>query len=208
MAFDVLSALGIRQQPRSQPPAPQQSNRLPDAPPPRRRGGAAPRRRGISGLADMVNEAYGLMIPATGALAERQAMIENEVDEAMPRQPTRLGDRILRELSMAASPYIDTAMAMSDAPEAGRIAPGRRGDFLRRAYENYTPTEGYYALPRQYGGDADPKMFTNMNYSQSQIDDARRKFMRTHKWARNKKNAADVDVAVRYLLEKGHQGYV
>lgn len=201
MTFNVLQALGI-QQPAAQAPAPQrQTGRLPDAPPPRRGG---QRRRGMKGLADMVGEAYGVMIPATEALLRREA----EVEEAMAPPSNRLGDRFIRSLTSAASPYMDFVAAANEMPELGRSAPDRRGAFLRKAYETYKPTEGYYALPRSMGAGPDPEMFTNMNYDQSQIDAARRKFMRTHKWARNKKNAADVDVAVRYLLEKGHQGYV
>ena len=91
--------------------------------------------------------------------------------------------------------------------DLGRIAEDERTEFLRNAYENYgNPTEGYYALPRVMGdGGVDPNMFTG--HDQAAIDNARRKFMATHAWARKKKHAADVDVAVKYLLDKGHKFY-
>ena len=206
MAFNVLQALGLDQIPARAPIPQRQTGRLPDAPPPRRGG---PRRRGgIGGLADMVNSAYASAAPVMAGVAGQARRREAEVDEAMAPPSNATGSRLLRGVAAAAAPYIDVIGASTGSPELGRSNPDTRGAFLRKAYETYKPSEGYYALPRSMGAAPDPEMFTNMNYSQSQIDNARRKFVRTHKWARNKKSAADVDVAVKYLLEKGHQGYV
>jgi hypothetical protein len=110
-------------------------------------------------------------------------------------------------IAQAIAPYIELDRATRGMSEAGRTPEDKRGAFLRRAYESYTPTEGYYAMPRSVGGNPDPNMFDGLG-DQSQIDNARRKFVSSHKWARNTRNAADVDVAVRYLLQKKHKGYM
>jgi len=39
-------------------------------------------------------------------------------------------------------------------------------------------------------------------YDPMKVARATKKFKETHKWARDQKNAADLDVAVRYLLSK------
>ena len=39
-------------------------------------------------------------------------------------------------------------------------------------------------------------------YDPMRVKRATKKFKETHKWARDKKNAADLDVAVKYLLSK------
>ena len=166
------------------------------------RGGKGGGRTVTQRLIEMVNDAYG---PAAQSVV-RTAQREAEVEDAMRRPSGLLGDLGVRVMEYVA-PRVELGRAKAGLPEMGRSAPDRRGDFLKKAYETYEPSEGYYALPTAYGGSSDPKMFDGLG-DQSQIDEAKRRFMRTHKWARNKRNAADVDVAVRYLLQNRHEGYM
>ncbi len=166
-----------------------------------------PRRRGLMnylrGALGDVGQSIGSVTDAVARSPEAQSYLR--VENAM-RDQARNND-LRTGLLQALAPYVDVARSGMDLDEAGRIAEDRRTEFLRNAYENYgNPTEGYYALPRVMGsGGVDPNMFTG--HDQAAIDNARRKFMSTHAWARKKKHSADVDVAVKYLLDKGHKFY-
>lgn len=162
--------------------------------------------RGLRYMRDLIGGVGGTVGSAMGMAADtpevRRAIA---TEQAMRDQERKVNFRT--GLLRALAPYVDVARATVGLDEAGRIAEDERTEFLRNAYENYgNPTEGYYALPRVMGdGGVDPNMFTG--HDQAAIDNARRKFMATHAWARKKKHAADVDVAVKYLLDKGHKFY-
>lgn len=157
-------------------------------------------------MSDLIGGVGGA-VGSTMAMAADTPEVRRAIatEQAMRDQERNLDFRTA--LLQAYAPYVDVARASLDLGEAGRIPEDKRTEFLRKAYENYgDPTEGYYALPRVMGsGGVDPNMFTG--HDQAAIDNARRKFMSTHAWARKKKHAADVDVAVKYLLDKGHKFY-
>lgn len=162
--------------------------------------------RGLRYMRDLIGGVGGAVGSAMGMAADNPEVRRAIATDQAMRDQARNND-FKTGLLQALAPYVDVARAGMDLGEAGRIAEDKRTEFLRNAYENYgNPTEGYYALPRVMGsGGVDPNMFTG--HDQAAIDNARRKFMATHAWARKKKHAADVDVAVKYLLDKGHKFY-
>lgn len=157
-------------------------------------------------MSDLMGGFGGAVGSAMGMVADIPEVRRAIATEQAMRDQARNND-FKTGLLRALAPYVDVVRANVGLDEAGRIPEDKRTKFLRNAYENYgNPTEGYYALPRVMGsGGVDPNMFTG--HDQAAIDNARRKFMATHAWARKKKHAADVDVAVKYLLDKGHKFY-
>jgi hypothetical protein len=86
-----------------------------------------------------------------------------------------------------------------DVANIGRSDPSRRGKFLQRAYADYqapTPETGILSV---MGLERDPLLNV---FDPMRVKRATKKFKETHKWARDQKNAADLDVAVKYLLSK------
>jgi len=86
-----------------------------------------------------------------------------------------------------------------DTENIGRSDPAKRGKFLRRAYADYQAPAPETAALAMMGLERDPSLNP---YNKVRVKMATKKFKETHKWARDQKNAADLDVAVKYLLSK------
>lgn len=86
-----------------------------------------------------------------------------------------------------------------DIANIGRSDPRKRGRFLQRAYADYQAPGPETAMLSVMGKERDPLLNA---YDPMKVKRATKKFKETHKWARDQKNAADLDVAVRYLLSK------
>lgn len=91
-----------------------------------------------------------------------------------------------------------------DVANIGRSDPRARGRFLKTAYADYQAPAPETAVLSTMGLERDPLLNA---YNPMMVERATKKFKETHKWARDQKNAADLDVAVRYLLSKpGYRG--
>ena len=79
---------------------------------------------------------------------------------------------------------------------------GRRGRFLKKAYDVVGTPEGYsdfdLTLMRSQGM-VNPLLD---EYNEVTRQRAAKEFQRTHKWARKKENLADLDIAVKYLMSR------
>lgn len=124
----------------------------------------------------------------------------------MSEQDTELQDRRdrMREafLERLAADKTKSPGQYAEAEKAYDEMAGKRGRFLKKAYDTVGTPEGYsdldVALMRTTGL-VNPLLD---EYNAVTRDRVAKEFQKTHKWARNKNNLADLDVAVKYLMSR------
>lgn len=136
------------------------------------------------------NPLYGGMagIPV---MAERDAELQDRRD----RMREAFLERLAADKTKSPGQYAEAEKAYDEMA-------GKRGRFLKKAYDTVGTPEGYsdldVALMRTTGL-VNPLLD---EYNAVTRDRVAKEFQRTHKWARKKENLADLDVAVKYLMSR------
>lgn len=141
----------------------------------------------------------GAGIGSGGGMIALGGMPQNEQDVMERDKRERLREVLLQQIRSAKAQQPD-AYAREEA--AYMEDASKRGRFLKKAYDAVGTPEGYsqfdLALMRTQG-------VTNPlldEYNPVTRERVAREFQRTHKWARNRENLSDLDVAVKYLMSR------